>query len=49
MAALELSLVLWSGGYSLVAVQGLLTEAASLVAERRFYGAQASLVVGTGL
>ena len=33
MAALELSLVVWSGGYSLVAVHGLLIPMASLVAE----------------
>ena len=44
-----LSLVAVSGGYSLVVVHGFLIEAASLVAEHRFYGAQASLVVATGL
>ena len=33
MAARELSLVLWSGGYSLVAVPGLPIAMASLVAE----------------
>ena len=36
MAALELSLVLWSGGYSLVAVHGLLIAMASPVAEHKW-------------
>ena len=35
MAALGLSLVAAIGGYSLIAVLGLLTEVASLVAEHR--------------
>ena len=36
-------------GWSLAAAQGLLTEVAPLAAELRFCGAQALLVVATGL
>ena len=45
----DFSLVAESGGYSLVAVRGLLTVATSLVAEHRFWGMQASVVVASGL
>ena len=42
---LGLSLVVVSGGYSLVVLHGLLIAVASLVAEHRLQGAWASVVV----
>ena len=44
-----LSLVAVSGGYTLAAVHGLLTAVASLVAEHRLQGVQASVVAAPGL
>ena len=44
-----LSLIVMTGGYSLVTVCGLLTVAASLVAEHGLYGWQASVVAACGL
>ena len=48
-AECRLSLAAVSGGYSLVAVCGLLIAAASLVAEHRLQGIEASVVVVPGL
>ena len=44
-----ISLVVESGGYSLVAVRGLLTVEASLVVEHRLWGTGTSVVVARGL
>ena len=49
VAARGLSLVAASGGYSLVLVCGFLIAAASLLAEHRFYGLQASVIAARGL
>ena len=46
---LSFSLVVASGGYSLVTVPRLLTAVVSLVVEHRLSGAQASVVVAHGL
>ena len=46
---LGLSLVAESGGYSLVAVCGLLTVVASRVVEHRLWGLRASVVAAPGL
>ena len=43
------SLVLGSGGYSVVAVGGRLNAVVSLVAEHRFWGPRASAVVAPRL
>ena len=43
------SLVAKSGGYSLVAVRGILLAVASLAAEHRLYGTQASAVAAPRL
>ena len=43
------SLVAKSGGYSLVAVRGILVAVASLAAEHRLYGTQASAVAAPRL
>ena len=45
----ELSLAVASGGYSLVAVSGFLTEVASLISESGLLSAQDSVVVARGL
>ena len=47
--ARALSLVAESGGSSRVVVHGLLTAAASLVAEPGLWGTRASVVAGCGL
>ena len=47
--ACQLSLVVTSRGYSLVAVCGPLIAVACLVAQHRLYGEQASVVVACGL
>ena len=44
----ELSLAVASGGYSLVAVSGFLTEVASLISESGLLSAQDSVVVARG-
>ena len=49
IAACGLSLVAGSEGYSLVTVPGILIAAASLVAEHKLQGTQASAVVAHGL
>ena len=45
---LRLFLVAASKGYSLIVVQGLLTAVASLVAEHRLLGVQASVAAAHG-
>ena len=49
VAAQALSLVVVSGGYSLIALGQLLTAVASPVAEHRLSGSRASVVAACGL
>ena len=49
VAAHRLPLVVVNGGYSLVAVSGLLIAVASLAMEHRLWGAWASVAVAQGL
>ena len=49
IAALWLSIVVESGGYSLAVVLGFLLAAVSFVAEHRLCGTQASAVAAVGL
>ena len=46
---MDFSLVVANGGYSLIVVHGLLITVASLVAEHRLKGSQASIAAACGL
>ena len=46
---MDFSLVVANGGYSLIAVHGLLITVASLVAEHGLKGSQASIAAACGL